>query len=80
MLPFILLMQSLKNVKIIVDGEEFNIPHKRIRVDVLLEKVGLIPGKDRLMLIDVEHQKITEFCCLADTIEIFEDMCFYTCK
>lgn len=47
-------------------------------VDALLEKAGLDPLKNRLMLIDPQRQTIVEFCCLADIIEIFEDMTFIT--
>lgn len=63
-------------MKIIVDGEEFDIPHKRIRLDALFEKVGLDPLKDRLVLVSSTHRKVIEFCCLHDVVEIFQGMCF----
>lgn len=63
-------------MKIIVDGEEFHIPHKRMRVDALLEKVGLVPDKDRLILVSSTQRKVTEFCCLYDVVEISQGMCF----
>lgn len=63
-------------MKIIVDGEEFDIPYKRMRVDAFLEKVGLVPGKDRLILISSTQRKVTEFCCLHDVVEISQGMCF----
>lgn len=67
-------------MKITVDGDELEIPHKRIRVDALLEIAGLEVGKDRLALVDAGRRKMVEFCCLYDVIEIFEGMCFVTCR
>lgn len=66
-------------MKITVDGNELEIPHKRIRVDALLETAGLDPLKNRLVLVNSDRRKIVEFCCLMDIIEIFEGMCFVTC-
>lgn len=78
MLQYILLMRNLKNLKIIVDGNEIDIQAKWIMVDALLEKARLDPLKNRLMLVDAQRKTIVEFCCLADIIEIFEDMTFIT--
>lgn len=63
-------------MKIIVDGEEFDILYKRIRLDALLEKVGLIPDKDMLILVSSIRREVTEFCCLQDIVEISQGMCF----
>lgn len=63
-------------MQIIVDGEEIEIPYKRIRVDALLKKAGLEPGKDRLILVSSTRRKVTEFCCLHDIVEISQGMCF----
>lgn len=63
-------------MKITVDGNEFDIPYNRIRLDALFEKAGLDPLKDRLVLVSSTHRKITEFCCLHNVVEISEGMCF----
>lgn len=63
-------------MKIIVDGEEFDIPYKQIRLDALFKVVGLDPLKDKLMLVSSTHRKVTEFCCLHDIVEISQGMCF----
>lgn len=67
-------------MKIVIDGEELDIPYKRIRVDALLEKAGLDPLKDRLVLVDASRHKMVEYCCLADVVEILDNMCFTTYK
>lgn len=67
-------------VKITVDGEELEIPYKRIRVDALFEKAGLDPLKNKLVLVDPERRKMIEFCSLHGVIEIFDGMCFVTCR
>lgn len=66
--------------RITIDGNEFYIPYKRIMLDALFEKAGLDPLKNKLALVDVDCRKMVEFCCLMDIIEIFEDMCFVTCR
>lgn len=63
-------------MKIIVDGEEFDIPHKQIRLDALFKVAGLDPLKDRLMLVNSTQRKMIEFYCLHDIVEISEGMCF----
>lgn len=65
-----------KRLIIIVDGEYKNIPHKRIRVDALFEKLGLDPSKERLALVDPDRHVVVEYCCLHDVIELFPGMCF----
>lgn len=65
-------------MKVIVDGNEIDIPHKRIRLDALFEKAGLDPLKDQLALVD-SKEGITVLCCLHVDIEIAEGMCFVTC-
>ena len=67
-------------MKIVIDGEEIDILYKQIRVDALLEKVGLDPFNDRLVLVDASRRKMVEYCCLADVVEVFENMCFTTYK
>lgn len=62
--------------RITIDGEEFNIPHKSIRLDALFEIVGLDPLKDRLCLVSSTRRKVTEYCCLHDMVDISEGMCF----
>lgn len=66
--------------RITIDGNEFDIPYKQIMLSGLFEKAGLDPLKDKLALVDVDRRKMVEFCCLADVVEIFEDMCFVTCR
>lgn len=63
---------------ITVDGEEIDIPHDRIRLDALFERVGLDPLKDQLALVD-SREGITVLCCLYVVIELAEGMCFVTC-
>ena len=65
-------------MKVTVDGNEIDTQVKQIKVDALSEKAGLDPLKNRLMLVDAQRRTIVEFCCLADIIEIFEDMTFTT--
>lgn len=67
-------------MKITVNGDEFEIPYKRIRLDALFEKVGLDPLEDKLALVDPDRRKMVEFCSLHYIIEIFDDMCFVTCR
>lgn len=61
---------------IIVDGEYKNIPHKRIRVDALFEKIGLNPTTHRLALVDADRHTVVEYCNLHDVVELFPGMCF----
>lgn len=63
-------------MRIIIDGEEFDIPHNRVRLDALFKIAGLDPLKDRLMLISPTQRTVTEFCCLQDVVEISQGMCF----
>ena len=67
-------------MKITVDGNQIEIPHKRIRLDALFEKAGLDPMQDKLALVDPDRQTTMEFCCLHIVLEVFEGMCFVTCR
>lgn len=67
-------------MKITVNGDEFEIPHKRIRLDALFEKIGLNPATHRLALVDPDRHTVIEYCCLHDVIELFPGMCFSIVK
>lgn len=70
---------SSKNMKITVDGQEFDIQHKRIRLDALFELVGLNPMEDKLILVNADLNTTEELCSLHLIVEVFNDMCFITC-
>ena len=67
-------------MKITIDGVEFDIPYKRIRLDALFEVANLDPLADKLALIDASRRTTSEFCSLMYVVEIFEGMCFVSCR